>query len=106
MKLIYQYTDDGTVTGTSVVSDSYQPVTGETFTLPPAGLNTPLKYNRETDQFTGADKPEVITQGPVVRPTAEQESLTAIAQQMADQQQHIDSLEKALTALAQGGAKS
>lgn len=43
---------------------------------------------------------------PDSRPTAEQESLTAIAQQMADQQQHIASLEKALTALAQGGAKS
>ncbi|TBX37638.1 DUF2977 domain-containing protein [Lactiplantibacillus paraplantarum] len=39
-------------------------------------------------------------------PTAEQESLTAMAQQMADQQQHIASLEKALTALAQGGTKS
>ncbi|QBX93893.1 DUF2977 domain-containing protein [Lactiplantibacillus plantarum] len=39
-------------------------------------------------------------------PTAEQESLTAMAQQMADQQQHIASLEQALTALAQGGTKS
>lgn len=106
MKLIYQYTDDGTVTGTSVVADNYQPVTGETFTLPPAGLNTPLKYDVGTDKFIGADEPEVITQGPVVRPTAEQESLTAIAQQMANQQQHIESLEKALTTLAQGGAKS
>ena len=38
-------------------------------------------------------------------PTAEQESLTAIAQQMADQQQHIASLEQALTALTQGGSK-
>ena len=39
-------------------------------------------------------------------PTAEQESLTAMAQQMASQQQHIVSLEQALTALAQGGGKS
>lgn len=39
-------------------------------------------------------------------PTPEQESLTAMAQQMADQQQQIASIEKALTALAQGGAKS
>lgn len=39
-------------------------------------------------------------------PTAEQEALTAMAQQMADQQQHIASLEQALTALAQGGANS
>lgn len=39
-------------------------------------------------------------------PTAEQESLTAMAQQMANQQQHIASLEQALTALAQGGANS
>ncbi|GAA3608292.1 DUF2977 domain-containing protein [Secundilactobacillus similis] len=43
---------------------------------------------------------------PDSQPTAEQESLTAIAQQMADQQQHIESLEQALTALAEGGAKS
>ncbi|WP_432224499.1 DUF2977 domain-containing protein [Lactiplantibacillus argentoratensis] len=43
---------------------------------------------------------------PDSRPTAEQESLTAIAQKMADQQQHIASLEQALTALAQGGANS
>ncbi|WP_087842080.1 DUF2977 domain-containing protein [Lactiplantibacillus plantarum] len=43
---------------------------------------------------------------PDIRPTAEQESMTAIAQQMADQQQHIASLEQALTALAEGGAKS
>lgn len=106
LKLIYQYTDDGTVTGTSVVADDYQLATGETFTLPPAGLNTPLKYDASTDKFTGADEPEVITQGAVVGPTSEQESLTAIAQKMADQQQHIASLEQALTALAQGGTKS
>lgn len=106
LKLIYQYTDDGTVTGTSVVADDYQLVAGETATLPRAGLNTPLKYDVGTDKFTGADVPEVITQGSVVGPTTEQESLTAIAQKMADQQQHIESLEQALTALAQGGANS
>lgn len=39
-------------------------------------------------------------------PTAEQKSLTAMAQQVADQQKHIASLEQALTALAEGGAKS
>lgn len=38
-------------------------------------------------------------------PTADQESLTSMAQQMADQQQQIASLEQALTALAQGGSK-
>ncbi|MCG0767271.1 hypothetical protein IMAU10058_02711 [Lactiplantibacillus plantarum] len=75
MKLIYQYTDDGTVTGTSVVADNYQPATGETLTLPPAGLNTPLKYNRETDQFTGADQPEVVNPGPAVSPSDEQKLL-------------------------------
>lgn len=37
-------------------------------------------------------------------PTPEQESLTAMAQQMAVQQ-HIASLEQALTALTKGGAK-
>lgn len=75
MKLIYQYTDDGTVTGTDVVDDDYQLAIGETFTLPPAGLNTPLKYNRETDQFTGADQPEVVTPGPAVSPSDEQQLL-------------------------------
>ncbi|MCA1341529.1 DUF2977 domain-containing protein [Lactiplantibacillus pentosus] len=39
-------------------------------------------------------------------PTADQQAITAMAQQMDDQQQHIASLEQALTALAQGGAKS
>lgn len=106
MKLIYKYGGDGMVTGTDVVDDGYQLATGETFTLPPAGLNTPLKYDVGTDSFIGADEPEVITQGSVVGPTTEQESLTAIAQKMADQQQHIASLEQALTALAQGGANS
>lgn len=43
---------------------------------------------------------------PDIRPTAEQESLTAMAQQIADQQQHIASLEQALTSLAQGGTIS
>lgn len=75
MKLIYQYTDDGTVTGTNVVDDDYQLAIGETFTLPPAGLNTPLKYNRETDQFTGADQPEVVATGPAVSPSDEQQLL-------------------------------
>ncbi|MDN6014951.1 MAG: DUF2977 domain-containing protein [Lactiplantibacillus plantarum] len=39
-------------------------------------------------------------------PTTDQQAITAMAQQMADQQQHIASLEQALTALAQGGTKS
>lgn len=106
MKLMYKYGGDGVVTGTDVVDDGYQLATGETFTLPPAGLNTPLKYDVGTDNFIGADEPEVITQGSVVGPTTEQESLTTIAQKMADQQQHIASLEQALTALAQGGTNS
>lgn len=75
MKLIYQYTDDGTVTGTNVVNDDYQLASGETFTLPPAGLNTPLKYNHETDQFTGADKPEIMIPSPTVSPSYEQQLL-------------------------------
>ncbi|VDG26336.1 DUF2977 domain-containing protein [Lactiplantibacillus mudanjiangensis] len=40
---------------------------------------------------------------PTLPPTAEQQALTAMAQQAAEHQQHISSLEKALTALAQGG---
>ena len=48
--------------------------------------------------------PNAITKSET--PTAEQQAITAMAQQMADQQQHIASLEQALTALAQGGAKS
>ena len=42
---------------------------------------------------------------PDIKPTDEQESLTAMAQQMAVQQQHIASLEQALTALAKGETK-
>lgn len=75
MKLIYQYTDDGTVTGTNVVNDDYQLAIGETFTLPPAGLNTPLKYNRKTDQFTGADQSEIVIPSPAVSPSYEQQLL-------------------------------
>lgn len=78
MKLIYKYDDDGVVTGTAVVDDGYQLATGETFTLPPAGLNTPLKYNASADKFTGADEPEVITQGSVVGPTAEQQAIAKL----------------------------
>ncbi|MDF2313772.1 DUF2977 domain-containing protein [Lactiplantibacillus pentosus] len=43
---------------------------------------------------------------PDSRPTPEQESLTAMAQQVAEQQKHIASLEQALTALVEEGAKS
>lgn len=39
-------------------------------------------------------------------PTPEQQSLTELGEQIADQQQHIASLEQALTVLAKGGAKS
>ena len=42
---------------------------------------------------------------PVVSPTAEQQAITALAQRLADQQSNIESLEQAMTALAQGGSK-
>lgn len=48
--------------------------------------------------------PNTITKSET--PTAEQQAITAMAQKMADQQQHIASLEQALTALAQGGTNS
>ncbi|WP_432374264.1 hypothetical protein [Lactiplantibacillus pentosus] len=105
MKLIYQYTDDGTVTGTSVVSDSYQPVTGETFTLPPAGLNTPLKYNRETDQFTGADQPEVVNPGPAVSPSDEQQLLMQQDSDIAQLKLLVMDQAKQIAILSKGSAK-
>lgn len=43
---------------------------------------------------------------PKQAPSPEQQSLTAVAQQMAEQRQYIASVEQALTALAQGGTKS
>jgi len=42
---------------------------------------------------------------PIATATAEQLAITALAQQSADQQAHIESLEQAMTALTQGGSK-
>lgn len=105
MKLIYQYTDDGTVIGTSVVADSYRPVAGETFTLPPAGLNTPLKYNRETDKFTGADHPEVVTPGPALSPNDEQQLLMQQESEIAQLKVLAMAQASKIAILSKGSAK-
>lgn len=105
MKLIYQYTDDGTVTGTNVVDDDYQLAIGETFTLPPAGLNTPLKYNRETDQFTGADQPEVVNPGPAVSPSDEQQLLMQQDSDIAQLKLLVMDQAKQIAILSKGSAK-
>lgn len=105
MKLIYQYNDDGTVTGTILVDDDYQLATGETFTLPPAGLNTPLKYNRETDQFTGADQPEVVNPGPAVSPSDEQQLLMQQDSDIAQLKLLVMDQAKQIAILSKGSAK-
>lgn len=105
MKLIYQYTNDGTVTGTSVVADDYQLVAGETATLPPAGLNTPLKYDAGTDKFTGADAPEVITQGPTVLPSNEQQLLMQQAANVMQLRQLVMVQASQIAILSKGSAQ-
>lgn len=44
-----------------------------------------------------------VATGPALAPSTEQEALTVLAQQFSDQQQHLESVEQAITALAQGG---
>jgi len=67
----------------------------------------PGKYKLSNDQvILNPDYESPSYTEPSLTATAEQISLTSIAKQMADQQQHIASLEQALTALSQGGANS
>lgn len=66
----------------------------------------PNKFKLIGNQISeNTDYVEPVAPVPEVTHTAEQQAITALAQQTADQQAHIASLEQALTALAQGGTK-
>ena len=85
--------------------DGGQQVTGEV----PANFIDEFQPNKfkliECNVVKNPDYVAPVAMEPVLSPSTEQEALTAVAQQMADQQQHIDSLESALTAIVQGGTK-
>lgn len=81
-------------------SDDYIPTTGETDKIPQSGRNGLYNPVWQNGNWIGdVTKP--------VEPTAEQQALTALAQQIADSDKEnktqLTSIEKALTALATGG---
>lgn len=97
--LVYNYDPiTGVYVGSVTLDDTSELVpTCQTTVAPPAFDDT-AQYNVTHQTWS-------IVKTPVVTPTAEKQAITALAQQSADQQSHIDSLEQAITALAQGGSK-
>ena len=106
---------------TDIVADDYVLQANETFTKPADGLYEPITWTG-TD-WIGTDKAiwqaaqdakqaELLKTHPELapQPTAEQQALTALAQQIADNDTNtatqITSIEQALTALATGTTKN
>lgn len=84
---------------TKILEDSAEvPTNATTVMLPTDQAITDIhNYVFNDDAWVGGQ--------PIATATAEQQAITALAQQSADQQAHIDSLEQAITVLAQGGSK-
>lgn len=55
------------------------------------------------EEYAEAHKNDPQPDVPTLEPTSEQQSITGLAQLIADQAEHITSLEQAITLLAQGG---
>lgn len=104
MTTYYLY-DPTTKVFAGAVSAVTQPENATTVAVPD-GLYQPTFDGQTWQGITADEYAKQSEQPPAPVPTTEQESLTALAKQLADQQQHIVSLEKALTALAQGGTNS
>lgn len=119
MKAIYLYdTTSRKFQGSKLVDDDYVAATGETEIKPTDGLYEPITWDgakwNGTDQAVWqaaqqAKYEAYIKEHPeeAPQPTAEQQALTALAQQIADNDTNtatqITSIEQALTALATGG---
>ncbi|MFC6170344.1 hypothetical protein [Loigolactobacillus jiayinensis] len=125
MKAIYLYdTTSRTFQGSKLVDDDYVATAGETEIKPTDGLYEPITFpTDDATAWVGTDKavwqaaqdaanqaylkehPEEAPQ-----PTAEQQALTALAQQIADNDTNtttqITSIEQAMTALATGTTKN
>lgn len=104
MTTYYLY-DPDTKVFAGAVSAMLQPENATNVAVPD-GLYQPTFDGQGWTGITADEYAKQSEQPPVPEPTSEQESLTAMAQQIAAQQQHILSLEKAITALAQGGTNS
>lgn len=103
MKKIFYFDKTGIYSGTDY-TDSDLPANA-TLVDPydtTAPINDPITWDGSKWNYADTAKASQLSYAP----TPEQQSLTELGQQMADQQQQIASLEKALTALAKGGAKS
>lgn len=122
MKAVFMY---DTVTrifkGSKLVDDDYIVQAGETEVKPTDGLYEPITFpTDDATAWVGTDQAvwqaaqdaayqEYLKEHPedAPQPTAEQQALTALAQQIADNDTNtatqITSIEQALTALATGG---
>lgn len=100
-KIVWSFDDQNKLIGNGkTATDDYVLGQNETEVAPPSGLFELVWTGTE---WTGKTAAEWLAANPVTsEPTTEQQALTAIAQQVADQQQYIKSLEQALTALAKG----
>lgn len=119
MKAIYLYDQTSReFQGSKLVDDDYVAAIGETEIKPTDGLYEPITWDgakwNGTDQAVWQEAQQAkykvyIKEHPeeAPQPTAEQQALTALAQQIADNDTNtatqITSIEQALTALATGG---
>lgn len=120
MKVVYKYDDQQVWLNSRTVDDDYQLQANETWIKPADGLYEPLKFDPEKQTWVGDDPNEWLKQHQAdyeaylkehpeeaPQPSDEQQAITALAQQIADgdadTQNHIKSIEQAITALATGG---
>ncbi|WP_035456929.1 hypothetical protein [Loigolactobacillus coryniformis] len=122
MKAIYLYDKTSReFQGSKLVDDDYVAAAGETEIKPADGLYEPVTFpTDDATAWVGTDQAvwqaaqdaayqEYLKEHPEAapQPTAEQQALTALAQQIADNDTNtatqITSIEQALTALATGG---
>ncbi|MFC6170444.1 hypothetical protein [Loigolactobacillus jiayinensis] len=122
MKAIYLYdTTSHEFKNSKLVDDNYVVQAGETEIKPVDGLYEPVTWSGTT--WVGTDKEvwqaaqeaeqsEMLKEHPeeAPEPTAEQQALTALAQQIADNdnntQTYLQSLAQSVTALATGTTKN
>ena len=113
MKAIYQYDPETKLfTGVDIIDDSEEIPANATDVQPIADDGTGL-YDPKWDgtkwvgltpeEYTEAHKNDPQPDVPEPDPTPEQSSTTSLAQQLADMDEHVKSLEQALTEIAKGG---
>ena len=101
-KTIYVADQQGLYVGSCDVGDDYELQWGESFTPPDGELKN---AKLEDGSWIEASSVPEIQSSSGSNPTAEQQAITALAQQIADLTETNTQLEQAITALATGGNK-